>query len=293
MQSKTISLVIVLMACASLSGYAQETLTVNNSLLKIIDAVNVPAERSGALSTVNVVEGSIVKSGEVIAMIRDSQAKLKLEQAEADLELAKRKTQDDIDVRLATSSLQVAEAEYRRAEKSKQKLNELVSDAEMDRLELLVKKATLEIERAESEMKNHRLNEEVKANDVELSQEDLQRHQIVAPIDGMIVGVERKAGEWVNVSDTVARIVRIDRLRVEGLLDAEKAIRVQRGDKVTVKVQIGDDATEEIPGELVFVSPEAIPGTGKLRVWAEIENKDLRLRPGLNATMDVLLDSDS
>ncbi len=40
-------------------------------------------------------------------------------------------------------------------------------------------------------------------------------------------------------------------------------------------------------GQIVFVSPEVDPITGQVRVWAEIDNKDSRLRPGQPAKMVV------
>jgi macrolide-specific efflux system membrane fusion protein len=37
----------------------------------------------------------------------------------------------------------------------------------------------------------------------------------------------------------------------------------------------------------VFVSPEVDPITGQVRVWAEIDNREARLRPGQPARMSV------
>jgi multidrug efflux pump subunit AcrA (membrane-fusion protein) len=40
-------------------------------------------------------------------------------------------------------------------------------------------------------------------------------------------------------------------------------------------------------GKIVFVSPEVDPITGQVRIWAEIDNRDGRLRPGQPAQMVV------
>jgi macrolide-specific efflux system membrane fusion protein len=40
-------------------------------------------------------------------------------------------------------------------------------------------------------------------------------------------------------------------------------------------------------GKIVFVSPEVDPITGQVRIWAEIDNRDGRLRPGQPARMAV------
>jgi hypothetical protein len=39
----------------------------------------------------------------------------------------------------------------------------------------------------------------------------------------------------------------------------------------------------------VFVSPEVNPVNGQVRVWAEVENRGLLLRPGLQAALTIHL----
>jgi macrolide-specific efflux system membrane fusion protein len=102
----------------------------------------------------------------------------------------------------------------------------------------------------------------------------------------MIVELHRRRGEWVQPGDTVARIVRLDKLRVEGFLAAKHARPELVGSKTIVKVTIGDDELE-FPGEIVFVSPEIDPINSQVRVWADVENADLVLRPGMQAVLVV------
>ena len=42
-----------------------------------------------------------------------------------------------------------------------------------------------------------------------------------------------------------------------------------------------------VKGKIVFVSPEIDPVNAQVRVWAEVENPDLSLRPGLQAEMII------
>ena len=51
---------------------------------------------------------------------------------------------------------------------------------------------------------------------------NLKKHRITSPLDGVIVQLYRKPGEWVSPGDPIARLVRMDRLRVEGFVDASK-----------------------------------------------------------------------
>ena len=50
----------------------------------------------------------------------------------------------------------------------------------------------------------------------------------------------------------------------------------------------GSAAEAEFAGKLVFVNPEISPVNGQMRVWAEIENHDLKLRPGLRGSLTIL-----
>ena len=40
-------------------------------------------------------------------------------------------------------------------------------------------------------------------------------------------------------------------------------------------------------GEIVFVSPDIDPLNTQVRVWAEVENTELKLRPGMQANLTV------
>ena len=44
---------------------------------------------------------------------------------------------------------------------------------------------------------------------------------------------------------------------------------------------------EEFTGKVVFVSPQLQPVTGQVRIWAEVENRDLQLRPGAHGMLTI------
>ena len=93
--------------------------------------------------------------------------------------------------------------------------------------------------------------------------------------------------------DPLARIVRTDRLRVEGYVDAAKWGPEQVRDRpVTVEVPLAGDTRESFTGRIVFVSPLVESG-GDYRVFAEVDNRKAPssqqwlLRAGQTATMTV------
>jgi macrolide-specific efflux system membrane fusion protein len=43
----------------------------------------------------------------------------------------------------------------------------------------------------------------------------------------------------------------------------------------------------ELPGRVIFLDPELDPVNTQIRIWVEIENKALQLRPGMRGKMTI------
>ena len=111
----------------------------------------------------------------------------------------------------------------------------------------------------------------------------MQRHTIAAPFRGVVVQVMRHRGEWVKPGDVVARILRLDRLRAEGFLKMQSSNEDLSGCPARVLVDLPAASGTEFPGKVVFVDLEIDPVNAQTRVWVEIENRGLQLRPGMRA----------
>lgn len=269
------------------SKVRSDSITVEEGVLKIIESVNVPSERSGILRSIRVKEGDLIEAGSVVAQIDDQQTQLLMEQAQVELEIAKHEAKDDISVRFSKKALAVAEAELRRALELRSGDFDLVTDTEIDRLTLIKEKSELDIERAEMDLTTLQMKTELKHAELAVRSDDVDRHRVQCPIDGMVVNVEKRVGEWINESDTIARIVRINRLRVEGLVTAGEAAQGLVGRPVTLTVNVPGLESAEFEGNVVFVNPEANPFNMKVRIWAEVENEGLKLFPGWKANVQI------
>ena len=159
----------------------------------------------------------------------------------------------------------------------------------MDRLRLSADRAELEIEKAERNLKLAGLEHALEAKEVEAATIDLQRRKIVAPISGVVVAVMRRPGEWVHPGDTVVRVLRIDRLRVEAFLPGDKVAHDLTGSRATLAVDLPGKRREQFSGKIVFVDPEIEPVTGQFRVWAEVANPERLLNPGRHGTLTIEL----
>lgn len=264
-----------------------EDVQVPSVLIKLHEQVDVPARVAGALTAVVAREGEIVEAGAALAQIEDGDAKIEKRRADLELVAARRAADSDVQVRYAKKSLEVAQTELRRAVDSEKRLAQSVSKSELDQLRLLVQRGELEVEEAQLEWELAQTARESKENDVRLADYAILQRRIVAPLIGFVAEVYRHRGEWVQPGQPILRMVRLDRLRAEGLVDARSVPGDINGRPVKLTVQLNDQATATYAGKLAFVSPEIDPVNGQVRIWAEIDNIDLKLRPGLHGSLVI------
>ena len=278
--------ILVLATSCPTKGWAAD-IPVDSVLLRVIEEVEVPAQELGVLAEVVVWEGQTVAADELLAQIDDTEVKLARQRAKLELDIANESANNDVRVRFAKKAVEVVKAELQRAKDSVQKYPKAVSDTEMDRLRLTVEKATLDIEQAEHELTLAKLTQKLKENEYQFAVHREQRRKIVAPFGGVVVQVSGRRGEWVEPGKSVLRILRIDRLKAEGFVNANQLRHDLTGSQVELTLDLPGQTQAKFPGKVVFVSPEIDPVNGQVRVWAEIENRGLRLRPGLRAAMTI------
>ncbi|MBC8113172.1 MAG: HlyD family efflux transporter periplasmic adaptor subunit [Candidatus Saccharimonas sp.] len=262
-------------------------LQIDSALLTLIEHADVSASEAGLLSLLAVKEGETVAEGKPLAKIDDREAKLIRMRAETELKVARALADNDIKVRFAKLSVAVADAELKRAMESNLKFPKSVSQTEIDRLKLLADKAVLEIEQAEVDLQQARLSLQIKQHDLERATLALERRTIAAPFPGMVVQWKKQHGEWVEPGTPVMRLIRLNRLRAEAFLASQMLPTNLVGRPATLVVDVPGKSAAKYEGKLVFVSPEIDPVNGQVRVWAEIDNSDLSLRPGQTATLVI------
>ncbi len=280
-------LVALFMGPESEPSPSRDSINVSSVLITLIDQVEVTARLQGMLSSVAVRESQLVKKGDVLAQIDDAEAELTKQRSKIELETAREQAESDVHIRAAKKSLQVSAAELRRSEEAVKRFKKSVSDTELDRLRLLKEQAELSIEQSELEKKIAGFTKTMKKNEYDLATLHVELHKIKSPLTGMVVQINRKPGEWVEPGQAVMRILRIDRLRAEGFIHASELAEDLAGRPVTLTVDLPGKPKSQFTGSVVFVHPEVNPVSGQVRFWAEIENTDLRLRPGLKASLTI------
>jgi multidrug efflux pump subunit AcrA (membrane-fusion protein) len=277
-----------LLLLTALAAGEPTPLEVSSAVIKVAEEVAVPARDPGVLSAVEIKEGQLVEEGDTGVRLLDADIRLAVDRARIEAEIALRKVNNDVDIRYSTKSTEVARAELQRSLDTNDKYPKTVSNSELDRQRLLVEQGELQIQKALQDRDIASLSREIRDNEHQTAREQLERRIITAPLRGMVVEVLRRRGEWVQAGETVVRIVRLDRLRAEGFLPASQARLDLIGSKVRLKLAGQTDDATEFAGQLVFISPEIDPLNSQVRVWAEVENAELKLRPGMQATLTIV-----
>ena len=252
------------------------------------------------------------------AMVREAeQEKAKLEIA---ARISQKQAESDVSIRLAEKNKDVAKYELDRAQKAKESFSGSISNSELNRLAVLFDQRTLEIEKAEEdrainvlkpeadlaavqqqaeaiartqslaaekeqEQQVAQANLEVAKSELAEAKLQLERRRLKAPFASTVVAVSRQPGEWLEPGSVVLRLIQLDRLRVEGFVAADQAVLMAPGQRV--RIVFPGNVVEPVSGEITFVSPEVEPVNQQVRIWAEFDNPEKRIRPGLVTTMEV------
>jgi len=280
-----------LVACAESPAATEPVL--ERCLVSLVEEAKVPAREPGVLVELKVREGATIRRGDVIAKIDDDQPQMEKRKAKAEHDQAVAKAESDVDVRYSITAEQVAEAEHKKALESHAKVPGSVTEVERARLMLNERKSELQIEQAELERRMAALAAASKGVELEAAENAIERRLIKSPLDGVVVQIFPHQGEWMQPGDPLARVVRADKLRVEGYVDSSRFGPEEVRDRpVTVEVKLADDRKETFAGRIVFMSPLVESG-GDYRVFAEVENRQAPgsgqwlLRAGQTARMTI------
>ena len=232
------------------------------------------------------------------------QAQASVEQATADARITEEKDKRD----LATARYEVEKA---RLEVSKQ---EIVSRVQGENAKILldlaekklaVQDATGGLHEASGKAKIASLTRERDhaQSEVELVKHRLAEMEVKAPITGIIVYLSNYAQGWMNakpfkVGDqawpgmSLAEVPDLDTLEMEGKIEEIDRARIRAGNEARVRVDSLPELT--VPATLDRISPLTQltfewPPVASFRGFAKLRKTDDRFRPGMNSSMDIVV----
>jgi len=269
---------------------------------------DVAPQVAGKVVAVGVDLGSYVKRGQMLVRLDDVDAKLRVQQAQAQLEQSKaalRQAEEKAGVRPgqafdpnkvpevanARVTLELAEKNLRRAEKliesgdvSRSAFDQ--QKAQRDQLKEVYEGALSLARQNFAAVATARANVANAESQLGLAQRNLSYSLVFSPIDGYVAERTADLGEYVSPSAKVATIVRINPLRVRIDIPEQAIPTIKVGQSVSVTTSAWPD--RNFSGRIARISPNVTPTSRTLTVEAEIENGSGALRPGQFATVRIL-----
>lgn len=262
--------------------------TLPRCVVSLMESVDVPAREAGQLTAMEVQPGMAVELDDLLALVDDEVPRRQREVTASELDTAQVKTRNGVNVRLARAGAEVADKEYAAAVEVNKRGPGTLSESEVRKRRWVAQNAHLYLEQAEHDRHVAELFGLTKT--AELAQIDaaIERRRITAPLMGMVTEVYKRPGEWVQPGERIVRIVRLERLAVEGTV---RAADFQPADidlqPVTVEAKLAHGRRERFSGKIIFVDPTEVDGSYRIR--AEVINRqDGRqwlLRPGAKVEM--------
>jgi multidrug efflux pump subunit AcrA (membrane-fusion protein) len=261
--------------------------------VKPSEEVLLSAEEAGVLVHLAVDDGSMPKSGAVLARIDDRQVKFQMEAARFGHESATARAESEVEIRYAEEAAKVALKEWEIMTHANRLTADSIALIEVERAKLQWNTTLLQIEKAKKDKAIAVLDAGVKKAEVDLAAVALERRTIKAPFDGVVVELLRHQSEWVNPGDPILRFVRLDTMRVEqSILTTDYDPHEIAGCNVTVEVPLARGRTATFTGKITFVSPQ-LDYAKSYKVRAEVQNRpeagQWLLRPNGLATMTIHL----
>ena len=275
--------------------------------------VNVSAKVAGQIQTLFVDEGSIVKSGDTLAILDHATNDIELQQAEAGVDLANAQYQLLVigtrseDLRQAEEGLRQSESNYKTAKDDYERIKALYATKSVTKKDLddaesrytIAQAMNTSAEQNLQKLRHFARPEDLAAAKARLDQAtaaaDLLRKQIsdahiIAPVSGTVTHKPVEAGELVSIGTTIATISRLESLNLMIYVGDTELGRVKLGGPADLVIDTYPDKT--FPAKVIYISPiaEFTPKNVQTKedrtklvfgVKLEVDNKDGILKGGM------------
>jgi RND family efflux transporter MFP subunit len=275
------------------------TILVQGSLLDDEQAV-IGAKMAGRVQEVLVDLGTPVKKGDPLVVLDRRELELRVRQAEAQLAQAcaaiGRTPQDDElqmkreqspPVMLEQALVDEARAAIARADTLRPR--GVVTESEYERLQSLLKTAQARYRSALNNVGEQIALIGVRRTELAIAQQQFDEAQIVAPFDSVVQLRMVSPGEYVQVGQAVATLVRADTLRFTAGVPESRAAEVRKGQTVHLTLP---GIEKPVVSAVTRISPMVTQTSRSLLIEADVDNRSLHLRAGQFAEGEIIVNRD-
>ena len=230
-----------------------------------VKTVAVGSQVSGIISKINVDFNSNVKQGEVIATIDETLLAASVKEAKANL---------------ARNQAQVNQSQRDLKRTTDLFSKELVSQSDLDAAKTAYETAKAQCMQTEAALERANVN--------------LKYAVIKSPIDGVVISRDVDVGQTVAASLQTPKLFSIANdlksMQVEASVDEADIGQIKVDQPVTFTVDAYPE--EQFKGRVsqIRLAPATVQNVVTYTVVIEVPNPDLKLRPGMTATVSVLID---
>ena len=258
------------------NGDIMESITASGTI-NPLSTVSVGSQASGRIAEIYVDYNSVVKKGQLLALIDQENAKATVQQREAALEIAK--AQVDVE----ENNIKY----YKKALNRISKLNASKYSTEKD-LEAAERDydnavAQLALEQAQVKQAQASLNS---------AQTELSYTEIKAPVDGIVISKAVEVGQTVAASFETPELFSVaedlTKMQIEASVVEADIAKVKEGQKV--RFTVDSYADDYFYGTVTQVRNEAITTSNVVTytVVIGIDNSDMKLKPGMTANVEII-----
>lgn len=258
------------------NGDIMESITASGTI-NPLSTVSVGSQASGRIAEIYVDYNSVVKKGQLLALIDQENAKATVQQREAALEIAKAQ------VNVEENNIKY----YKKALNRISKLNASKYSTEKD-LEAAERDydnavAQLALEQAQVKQAQASLNS---------AQTELSYTEIKAPVDGIVISKAVEVGQTVAASFETPELFSVaedlTKMQIEASVVEADIAKVKEGQKV--RFTVDSYADDYFYGTVTQVRNEATTTSNVVTytVVIGIDNTDMKLKPGMTANVEII-----
>ncbi|HAB16240.1 MAG TPA: efflux RND transporter periplasmic adaptor subunit [Verrucomicrobiota bacterium] len=234
-----------------------------NGALNPVRIVTVGSQISGIITEMNVDFNSKVKAGDILAKVDSSTYERDLASADADLANAK-------------AALALAEFNFKRGQELF--AAKLISESEYQQNDVALQQAKAVVKTREASVERAKVN--------------LDRTVITAPISGIVISRKVDAGQTVAASFNTPEMFTIAhdlaQMQIETMVSEADVGGIEEGQKVNFTVDAFPNRL--FTGRVRQVRYAAVTNQNVVTysTIVEVENKDMKLRPGMTANTSII-----
>jgi HlyD family secretion protein len=289
--------------------------------LQALTTVQVGTQVSGRISEIYADFNTQVKKGQVIARLDPSQLQAQLTQANANYASAQANIQTaensilsaDAGVEGAQANVDRMDSVYRDAEATLNRTRELVAAGAAARKDLQsseaaftqaaaqrqqaisqLNQAKAQAQSARSQLTQARAQAQQSQASVQLASVNMENSVIRAPIDGVVIERNVDVGQTVAASlqAPVLFVIANDLTRMQVLADIDEADVGQLAEDSRVTFTVDAFPNDTFGGRIsqVRLAPQAEQNVVTYTAVIEVENPELKLKPGMTATVTAIVD---